>query len=98
MTQPKAEELTPTVVTCYHCQNVGLMKIMGQHNNIKEYEDNRGGFSAQPLTWEAGYMYQLLLCPIPACEGVTLRRTAYHSMKEPDEWETEILYPPVKTH
>lgn len=62
------------------------MEIVRAYSQTKEYSDPRGG-----LTWEEGYVYELLQCP--ACSDVTLRRYYWHDFRDPEEITVETLFP-----
>lgn len=60
------------------------MELITSHPQTKEY-------SHADLSWDAGPIYELLLCS--ACSGVVLRRYFYHELKDAEDWLSEILYP-----
>ncbi|HEV2912372.1 MAG TPA: DUF4145 domain-containing protein [Pyrinomonadaceae bacterium] len=74
------------VLECGHCGNTAPMEYVAEYSQTKEYSHEESH-----LSWEAGAIYELLLCP--ACNGVILRRYYYHELRDPEEWVPIVLYP-----
>jgi len=64
------------------------MEIVALYSQVADYEapDPRSH-----VHWQAGDIYELLLCP--ACNQVLLRSTYYHDGYDPEVMEYKILYP-----
>lgn len=81
------EQCFSETVRCGHCGNNTVMRIVGEYPLISECDD-----PWSRLSWEEGYIYQILLCP--ACNNVIFRRYYWHSIRiEGDPVEFETLYP-----
>ena len=72
-------------ITCGHCANRAPHEIVANYSRVAAHEDNDGS------TWDAGDIFELLLCPV--CNKVSLRTYFWHEFAEPEDIETEILYP-----
>jgi len=77
---------------CGHCGVNAPMQIVSVYNGQVKDCEYKG------LDWEAGPIYEILICTL--CSKVTFRRYFYHSLRDPDDWQIEVLYPydstPVK--
>ena len=74
------------LVRCSHCSNRAPMEVVATYSQVQDYDDQRG------TSWEAGNVYELLLCP--SCSGVTLQNYYWHSGRmDPSDVEPKILYP-----
>jgi hypothetical protein len=62
------------------------MEFAAEYSQTKDYSHEETN-----LSWEAGAVYELLVCP--TCCGVLLRRYYYHELRDPEEWVPVILYP-----
>ena len=81
------EKKFSVALLCGHCGNTAPMEYVAEYSQTKEYSHEESH-----LSWEAGAVYELLLCP--ACSGVILRRSYYHELRDPEEWVPIVLYPP----
>jgi hypothetical protein len=70
---------------CGHCGNHAPMEKVSTYSAVREH----GGRGEPP--WEAGHVYDMLLCP--ACDHVTLTSYHWHDDMEPDDVEIAVLYP-----
>jgi hypothetical protein len=83
------EERFSGTMKCGHCGNTAPMRIIGAASNTQRHEEDDG------LSWEAGTIYQVLLCP--ACDRVTLLGGHWNDgMDDPSEWSPTVLFPPEK--
>jgi len=73
---------------CGHCGNTTPMEIVAEYSGVRSYDD----YPRSGIIWEAGTVYQLLLCP--ACESISLRSYWWHDRAmEPPDIEFKSLYP-----
>ena len=79
------KSFSPSLV-CGHCRNTAPMEIVHVYSQAKDWCDRRSG-----LRWEAGVVYEHLLCP--ACSGVSLRKYYCHEIRNPEEITFEALFP-----
>lgn len=80
------EKKFSSALQCNHCGNTAPMEFAAEYSQTKDYSHEESN-----LSWEAGAVYELLVCP--ACSGVLLRRYYYHELRDPEEWVPVILYP-----
>ncbi len=71
---------------CKHCNNVAPMEVVATYSEVKTHEDERTSHR-----WEAGGVYDLLLCP--SCEKILLQYYFWHEDMDPEEVTVKILYP-----
>ena len=72
---------------CTHCGNTAPMEIVAEYSQVRDYDDPRSG-----LSWEAGPIYEVLLCP--ACQGILFRSYYWHdTAMDPADIEYKVLYP-----
>ncbi len=73
---------------CGHCGNCAPMEIVGEYSGVKRHDD----YPLSDMSWQAGMVYQLLLCP--ACECISLRSYFWNdAAMEPPDISYELLYP-----
>jgi hypothetical protein len=76
------------LLSCGHCGNNSYGKIVASYDNIRafEYAGNQ---------YEAGLIWELVLCP--NCEEINLRVIDFHTGAEPEigRKAAKILYPPT---
>ena len=85
----RGSELSFTgLIKCGHCSHEVHMREVGYHDNIRSYhiDDQSGSWD-----WQAGPVWRLLLCPV--CSDITLFKYYLDERFEPDEWESEDLFP-----
>lgn len=70
---------------CEHCANTVPREIVAEYSDVKSYDD----YPRSDISWEAGTVYQLLVCP--ACGCVTLR--SYNWQDGPMDDGFKTLYP-----
>lgn len=72
------------LVKCGHCLNTVHMEIVAQHSEVEAHDDH-------DFYYEAGWVYEVTTCP--ACTRISFLRYLYHDALEPDDFQTEYLYP-----
>jgi len=60
------------------------MRIVSEYRQVHRYSNNN-------FEWEAGHIFQLILCP--ACDGISLIEGDWHEMMDLEEWKPIILFP-----
>ena len=71
---------------CDHCGNEVHMKEVAWHDRIRSSE-------VEDWFWQEGPVWRLLECP--ACHDVTLIRYYLDERYDPEEWDLQVLYPPM---
>jgi len=84
MTQDEKEFSEPT--KCGHCGNVAPMEIRATVSQVRSHEDAKSGFP-----WDEGPVHEILICP--ACDGIVVRRYYWHESLDPEDVQTEVVYP-----
>ena len=76
------------VIECRHCGNTSAMKILGTVDDLQFDEHDHGpGYSH-------GTKYDLLKCPAPHCEKITVASYSYHEAFEEDgNFPYKFIYP-----
>jgi len=96
MSQEKKEFTEKT--KCAHCGNIAPMEILKKHSQIKqEVEEFGESDAAFTISYEEGWIYDLLLCQV--CHCLALQRTWYDDRIDDEQYmpRARSLYPAPDT-
>lgn len=82
------------VIECKHCGNISKMQILGTVDDTSygEYDNGPGGYLS-------GTKYDVLKCPAPKCEKVTIASYSYHEAYEEDgNFPYKFIYPEISSY
>lgn len=83
------EQRYSSPIVCRVCGNTASMKVLGQVNDLVTHESDD-----PPDSFETGEIYELLKCP--KCDGVTITVGGWHDFMEPEDFKSEVIFPPPK--
>lgn len=85
-----------SLIKCGHCGNKFDGKVVASYDNIRSYSyPPAPGKLVGGQDWEAGLIWELVLCP--NCDGINLRLVDFHTGAEPEigRRAAKVLYPSV---